>query len=912
MKYLIILLAVLLLLPLLAAEFTKGYPAGELELYYGRGENIRGWINISFDEEPSDSLLSIFNNNITLFEFLENTNVDYNCTPNPVNCGTVRTAVNGGTSKTLSLNAGQSSVIGLKVQGNLSGTDGVTDISFRISSDATSSCYQPLKLDFGDDNEVDWQFLNSIDDFPPCTKSRGCFDLDADLQDYIISTTQYCEKLTLPALPRFRVGGGFIAGTGSPQFEMIVHDDEMVEISSCFIPIFTTDGDKSCIVELNLTEQTDVFICLYSEFETDYKIQGESEDPKCGFYGSDSTDLTTDYNIFAEGGKYAPVGSFTIDEDRFIDYDGESLIEFLNEYLEQVYHDDCSYGCVIPIRFTSGKNQEVVLSNLDFDYDTRSGGLSENKFYNVQEQDSEINSDLIKINLEYANLPVPDSVGDYNAVLRLDGEKIVERRIDVSEGLQVIDVIPHEAPVLVSTIFLAIINETGGDITYYWDFGDGSTDITTTKGVEHTYEDFGDYDLVLRVVKGDRESSKTIRITAISPKDSIQKTIEKYEQDIIKVKGQVNRFSEWMKSDANTRLNLESLENQVNAIETRFDDIKNTSDDIGHAQIMEDLIDLKVPYNVEVGQSIPSGDFIMSKSQLDPSVLEELGAGDNDRSKDEFFNGINSWLSGNMDISVEAKTYNVYYRDGTEDTLFTHFKFFINPKFDVSSFYFMASGNPLQIKYRDTETNEVTGVAKGKIYYDMLEGDSKTIEFLHPDKVNLLNMPVYVSPDFRVLGDPLEPRDPGTGCNANGKCETERGENPTNCRSDCKPIVWTIILLVGLLFGAFVIYIVLQEWYKRHYESHLFRNKNQLWNLINFISISSNQGLKKDQIFEKLKKAGWSGEQLNYAWNKYHGKRTGMWEIPIFKSVEKKHVRRELERRRRTPGGFGRGGFTRV
>ena len=57
------------------------------------------------------------------------------------------------------------------------------------------------------------------------------------------------------------------------------------------------------------------------------------------------------------------------------------------------------------------------------------------------------------------------------------------------------------------------------------------------------------------------------------------------------------------------------------------------------------------------------------------------------------------------------------------------------------------------------------------------------------------------------------------------------------------------------------------------------------------------QGLKKSDVFYKLKEMKWNGEQLGYAWNKFHGKRTGMFEIPVFKWFEKRKIQKELENR---------------
>ena len=44
-------------------------------------------------------------------------------------------------------------------------------------------------------------------------------------------------------------------------------------------------------------------------------------------------------------------------------------------------------------------------------------------------------------------------------------------------------------------------------------------------------------------------------------------------------------------------------------------------------------------------------------------------------------------------------------------------------------------------------------------------------------------------------------------------------------------------------------------------------------------------------------KSGWKGEQISYAFNKINGKRTGMWEIPLFKRKENLEVEREIQKR---------------
>jgi len=103
------------------------------------------------------------------------------------------------------------------------------------------------------------------------------------------------------------------------------------------------------------------------------------------------------------------------------------------------------------------------------------------------------------------------------------------------------------------------------------------------------------------------------------------------------------------------------------------------------------------------------------------------------------------------------------------------------------------------------------------------------------------------------------------------------------------------------LFLAFISYIVLQEWYKRYYEKSLFPNENDLYNLINFIYNSRVSGLRDSEIKSKLKGTGWSNEKITYAFKKIDGRRTGMWEIPLFKTFENKKVRTEIQKRQSGP-----------
>ena len=126
------------------------------------------------------------------------------------------------------------------------------------------------------------------------------------------------------------------------------------------------------------------------------------------------------------------------------------------------------------------------------------------------------------------------------------------------------------------------------------------------------------------------------------------------------------------------------------------------------------------------------------------------------------------------------------------------------------------------------------------INYSLLENLSlslgaNNIFDIYPDKLDVSSIPVFISPNLDGLELGVVP---GI-CNNNKICEEELGEDYKNCRADCKPLFWTIFWLGVLFFVAFCVYIALQEWYKKHYQSYLFPNKNHLFNLISFSIIGN-------------------------------------------------------------------------
>ena len=224
--------------------------------------------------------------------------------------------------------------------------------------------------------------------------------------------------------------------------------------------------------------------------------------------------------------------------------------------------------------------------------------------------------------------------------------------------------------------------------------------------------------------------------------------------------------------------------------------------------------------------------------------------------------------------------------------------FTLTPKEDIPELFFIIDSPSIADKIKVSNGELRTKESSDNNAYlislrDLTRDESTRIEFLYPAEVSIANPPVYVSPILTSVGGNIQIDT--SKCNNNGKCDGK--EDYKTCPGDCKPWKLAGIFMGILLFVALIIYILMQEWYKRHYESYLFTNKIQLYNLINFMYNSSSQGTSKSEIFSKLKDREWSGEQLSYAWKKFRGQRVGMWEIPVFKWVENRQVKKELIKR---------------
>ena len=241
-------------------------------------------------------------------------------------------------------------------------------------------------------------------------------------------------------------------------------------------------------------------------------------------------------------------------------------------------------------------------------------------------------------------------------------------------------------------------------------------------------------------------------------------------------------------------------------------------------------------------------------------ILKTVGGGDYDSSESKYIDAIFAWNQENIETKITFKELSAKYENFEEPILRT-FELKINKKNETYNPYLILRKlDNLEFKENYQEKNE-----SGYVYID-LTGSQTTIAFSTTEDVDFADLPLFISPAISKLSILDE--------------EDEKEETLLK-------LALFILILFFLVIIGFISYIILQTWYKKKYENYLFKNRNELYNLISYIQNSKKRGLENKEIIIKLKKAGWKSEQVTYIIKKYAGKRTGMFEIPIGKILSR-------------------------
>lgn len=843
-------------------EFEIGNISNNFQKSYGPSDKLIGGVNLSLSEVPSNTeIRSSFGDSINLKTLLDLNNADYTCTPK--NCGKDYIGTNPQNTKIFSLNTGESKIVGIRFNGVL---DGINSVSLNISSSASQSCSNQFELDILNDGVIDIVNEKSSPALCDGLKSYGCFDSGSTTSELILGTTPYCQKIKLSESPAFKIGAWIKKESGSDQLKASLYNSFGEKVKECNLPEATT-GEISCDVDYAVKKSEDYYVCISSSGTGSYKIR-ENTNPstKCGFFGLPIKPDVSSYQIFAVPKRFDSVGKIQVND--FFNENGFSGMTI--NYIYQMYGSnlDCTNGCIVPIKIKSNTNQEITLSDLSAKYTTDRGIVESKEFYDLTESEPKISSKFEIINFDKANFTVPSEFGNHTFILLLGNSELFVEEITVDRVPTISSLFPLNTVAALPTEF-TVFASSEANITYYkWEFGDGKNLTTSENRATHTYNETSLFTMKIEVTDDkNKSSSKIFGVVVGNPKEVANETLAKKLSDLSNISNKINSYTQFEKNSLQKILNLESRNEEIKNLQREF---ANAIDEDDYIEIMQKLVALKIPSDIVITKSIPTSPFFSNEDTISLSALSEIAGGEYTGSQQEYIKGIFAWNQENTVSTISYKQFTAVYQYDNEPILNT-FSLKINSNTDLNYDYYLILKNLETLEFSSPDSREKVGHSYLKL------SRNNDISFSTTEDVSFENLPAFISPSINRLSVNLETR---PICNLNGACDKSDGENWRNCE-DCSPSGIIVLIIALLLLIFLVLYLILQEWYKRKYETHLFRDRNLLFNLVSYINNSKTKGKDLGEIRNSLKKSGWNSEQITYAIRKYEGKRTGMWEIPI-------------------------------
>jgi PKD repeat protein len=875
----LIVVFVVIFASLIFADFQEGNPSHSIEKIYGPSFNVSGWINISFDEEPTDSLFSSFfdgsnGNSVNLEELLDkNPAYEHSCIP--LDCGKDYSTSSGASSKSFTLNSNESKILGLKISSSQQITS-ISSFSMKVNSDAVSSTTPQLIIDILDDNETDWRAHKPHGQYNE--KNYGCFD-EGDVEGTAeITTIQYCQEIFLPAFPQVRIGAEVqeISG-GNVNFTMSI-DNAVLGYKSCSQNI-SGSGEISCVISDLKTGQTqDFFVCIRTKNTGDnnkYSVRHEVNNP-CGFTGSFKDKYAFDFEIFAQTSLYDAIGNFILNNTEMQNSGSSGMIE--NEiisYINEKYGGDCSDECVIPIRFISGVDgQEIEVSDISLSYVAGISTTTKN-IYDLIEDFPKISSDYQRFFIDKAGFSVPSDLDTYDFSLKLNNQEIFSEEIEVKDVPIIKSLKPRATAAGFPETF--IVEVTNANISSCeWDFGDNSTITTSINKVIHIYSRTGTYNLKITVTDVEGfSSSRIFEINVSSPKDLIQSILNKMNSDIQNLKTDIQKQGFFQQTSLNSVLRIQNISSELEILEQRYEEATNESE---YMAIVGDLVEIKLPENIFKTKEASSFLFFPEKDFIDMDIVQAIGGGEYEPKRIENYkNAIIAWQQENIDLRVNFAEFSGEYSldryDSEIKPVVNIFEIKVDEKKDIVHDYYLIVPELEGIGF-NTNMEE----ADGFFYVNL--GDVSGVNFYTTEDVDFEDLPAFVAPplDKLVVTGPTIPS------------EEEKKQR----------VIIFILSLVFLVVAGIIAYVIIYHWYKKKYESYLFKNRNDLYNIVTYVNNSKKRGLNNREIIKNLKKAGWSSEQMRYVMRKYEGKRTGLVELPLIhfmKKVKKENSRQKQGKR---------------
>ncbi len=865
-KFLFLIFAGIFLIAGIFASYTLGNPKNSIQGAYSKGENIKGWINLTLTNEPAISILSdSFGNSISLINLLKtavNSGVNYVC--NPTNCQSFYTKSNSEVSKTIPLIAGQEKLIGFVLNDNL---ESITDFSLTIASDAVKSKDNQLKIDLFNDGTKDIGNTKAETQSGEWSAVRdySCFN-DAEPQKQwgsVKSGDSYCQRVAFPEAPGFSLGAWLKKNSPSDSLnlKMYLYDLDLEEVvKDCVISpgeITEQETPVYCDVEYLVTKQKDYYVCLSAESGPGiYRMQGYGYIDRCGFRGSPSSgnEETAAYKIFTQPRFFDAIGTLEIPDTL---PSGDSISVLISDYIYDNYDEDlkcAGKNCIIPIKLISNVQQTLTISGQIVYDDPNLGSTEQKNIYDLSENSAKINADRQKIFLDGANFTVPHDIGEHTLKLFLDNVEILTKQIEVKKGIEIFSIAPVKTAAGLPTNFKVRFNANNISIAKYkWDFNnDGIIDETTLTNIaEHTYNLTGTYELIINIEDtAGVSSSEKFNIEVGFAKDVLDGLITQKQEELADIKGEMSNYELFSGSAIKNVLDLDAIEEKLAEIQSNYTLIKDSGTEQNFQVLLSRLLEIELPSSISKTLDSAPLTFFPQKENIDLSVIETIAGGSYDAElEEEYKDALLTWDLNNVQAKVSVKEYSANYGFGDEMLVKT---FVIDMKdLEAKENFYVFVKETEGMGFKENMSYDDSGY-----YYK--ESPDKSFEFYTTEDISVEELPVFISPSLEELS-----------------VDSGAGATPKKAGKKFKWELFIIIIFVVILIG-FAVYFLLKKWYKEKYENYLFKDKNDLYNMVTYLHGAKQQGKKDNEIAKDLRKSGWNNEQINYVIKKYSGKNVGM------------------------------------
>ncbi len=853
-----------------SASFEIGNQSHFFQENYKEGQEINSWINISFD---SESVSSVFSDNIGNSQSLEdllnstkNSGYSFNCTS--FGCVDAYSEVESFQTKSFQLGSEGEKIIGFKFVGVI---EDILNAEFEIVSDSEKSCEGQLEVDFGDDGIVDFGNNKISSEICESRETKSCYDENKNPLEVNLNYNPYCQVFNLSAAPGFEAGLWVkeVSG-GDRKISVELYDKYEVPQGDCEINLgqLSSSGDYVyCDIDYSVSEQGEYYVCVYSgnTGTGEYKTKGyysSNSSEVCGFwdYPSQADEETNAYAISVKPKKFNNFGALNVNESSV----SMGLTNMIEEKIFERYSTlDCSSGCYFPIRVKSNTNQNVTFRNLEIIYDGKVGqGLQENTFYELDKEGYNIDSDFQKIYLNNFSVSEGD---DGNYSLYLEGNEIFSGEISFKDFGINLEISNYEKIVEGFNIEFyvdAFLNET---ITRY----ELTIDDTEVESIEpyfyHKFNETGNKTIFIEVETAEGEIFSESEVVEVYPIESeLETLVENKRAKLNEIDNSLLELDPAVEEIIIAGLNLEESRIALEEVESSLSRASKKED---YYALIPKVESISFPFQIKTKSSIQNI-FLPEEGNVAVDALEKKPISYDE--EQDVIDYILYWNVQNLDISYTYDEVSSVDDLGNKIKSLRLINLEISEKESFSEDYYLYVKADSGLEILGREVEETNG------YYILELGDVRRVQLLSESSMDIESLPVFIAPDVSGL-------------------EFSVGEVEEYDKS--KNTIIMILLLFVVLLAGLVAYYFIGKWYDEKYERKLFPNRNDVFNLINYIARSKKNGVPESKIKKNLLNSQWSSEQVRFILRKYLGKNTGMYAFFKRKVKIERKIAKEEERK---------------